>query len=110
MNENEIVENLIFLSKMNLISLINSQTALQLLMKKVNIDAQEIAEMKKIVSSNSKTINELSEFINSYESKFKYSKRFEYLYHKLINNRDSLSNEEKLELDKMLKDTSTNNP
>lgn len=79
-------------------ALVLSQASLQLLIKHEIITHEEAIEMKRIVEVNTTKVKALRIAIGLYDTKKAESDDFENLFTKMLNNKDSMTNEEKARL------------
>lgn len=83
-------------------ALVLSQASLQLLIKHEIISHKEATEMKRIVEANTTKVKALRIAIGLYDSKKAEADDFENLFKKMLDNKDSMTNEERERLLKYL--------
>lgn len=83
-------------------ALVLSQASLQLLIKHEIITHEEATEMKRIVEANTTKVKALRVAISLYDAKKSEADDFENLFKKMLDNKDSMTNEERERLLKYL--------
>mgnify|MGYP003307018360 CR=1 FL=1 len=92
----ELLESYIaVLAENTYMALMQSQTALQIILNSNVASEDDIKNMKQIVEANSIKLKTLRSAIDSYNKEKSKVDDFENLFKKMLNNRDSMTEEEK---------------
>ena len=83
---------------------VETQSILQLMVAKNLVTPDEVADMRKTVKKNSKIIRQEINILNSMKTSISQQSRDVELYNKMLNNRDSLTEAERKEIDELVND------